>query len=58
MKDDIEHIFRAYDIRGKFNDELTPEVMTRIGSAYGTFCRGKGIDEVVVGGDVRGSTEC
>ncbi|MHA1912026.1 MAG: hypothetical protein ACTSYA_10045 [Candidatus Kariarchaeaceae archaeon] len=58
MKDDIRHIFRAYDIRGKFNDELTPEAMTRIGSAYGTFCRKKGFDEVVVGGDVRGSTEC
>ncbi len=34
---ELEHIFRAYDIRGIFGKDLTPDVMVRIGYAYGTF---------------------
>ncbi|MFX0171730.1 MAG: hypothetical protein ACFE9L_07410 [Candidatus Hodarchaeota archaeon] len=33
----IKHIFRAYDIRGIFNKEITPQNHFRIGLAFGTF---------------------
>lgn len=48
----FSHIFRAYDIRGIFNKELTPEVMARIGSAVGSYAP----SPYAVGGDTRGST--
>jgi phosphomannomutase len=35
--DEIKHIFRAYDIRGIFNEEITPQNHFRIGLAFGTF---------------------
>lgn len=31
------HIFREYDIRGTFDQDLTPSVVRSIGMAYGTF---------------------
>lgn len=46
--------FKAYDIRGKLESELTPEIAYRIGRAFGQFLRAK---TVVVGGDVRLSSE-
>jgi phosphomannomutase len=36
---DFKHIFRAYDIRGIFNDEITPQNLFRIGLAFGTFLK-------------------
>lgn len=51
----IEHIFRAYDIRGIFNRELTAETATRIGLAFGTFLGGSG--KVLVARDPRTSSE-
>lgn len=36
---DLKHIFRAYDIRGVFNDEITPQNHFRIGLAFGTFLK-------------------
>jgi phosphoglucosamine mutase len=51
----VEHIFRAYDIRGVFNRDLTPEVVTKIGIAFGTFLGGNGT--VCVGRDARVSSE-
>ncbi|MFX0149913.1 MAG: hypothetical protein ACFFAJ_03970 [Candidatus Hodarchaeota archaeon] len=33
----IKHIFRAYDIRGIFNKEITPHNHFRIGLAFGSF---------------------
>jgi len=44
-----EHIFRAYDIRGVFDKDLTPEIARKIGLAFGTIID----DEVVVGRDTR-----
>jgi len=38
---EIEHIFRAYDIRGVVGQDLYPEIVTRIGAAFGTYI-GKG----------------
>lgn len=53
-KTDFDHIFRAYDIRGIFGEDLTEEVATRIGAAFAKFLDGK---SVVVGRDVRISGE-
>ncbi len=53
--EEIQHIFRSYDIRGPFNKELTPEVVTRIGLTYGTFIGGKGT--IITGRDVRTSSQ-
>jgi phosphomannomutase/phosphoglucomutase len=49
-KPDFDHIFRAYDIRGIFSEDLTEEVAVKIGAAFATFLDGK---SVVVGRDVR-----
>ena len=51
------HIFRAYDIRGLYNEDLTPEIIYRIGAAFGTYVN-KILDgkKVVVGNDVRNSS--
>ena len=53
-KPDFDHIFRAYDIRGIFGEDLTEEVAARIGAAFAKFIDGK---SVVVGRDVRLSGE-
>ena len=50
------HIFRAYDIRGKANDQITEEGCQLIGHAFGSELRERyGIDSprVVVGRDAR-----
>ena len=44
-------IFKAYDIRGIYPDNITPELAYKIGQAYAEFIKPKG--EVVVGNDVR-----
>jgi phosphomannomutase/phosphoglucomutase len=53
-KPNFDHIFRAYDIRGIFGEDLTEEVATKIGAAFATFLEGR---TVVVGRDVRISGE-
>jgi phosphomannomutase/phosphoglucomutase len=53
-KNDFDHIFRAYDIRGIFGEDLTEEVAAKIGAAFGKLLDGK---TVVVGRDVRVSGE-
>ena len=50
----LEKIFRAYDVRGVFNEDLTPEVMARIGVAFGSFLGGD--KNVMVGRDGRTSS--
>ncbi|HHV79648.1 MAG TPA: phosphomannomutase/phosphoglucomutase [Firmicutes bacterium] len=50
-------IFREYDIRGITDTQLTPEVVRLIGLGYGTYCLENGIDSVVVGHDVRRSSQ-
>ncbi len=47
------HIFREYDIRGIADTELTDEVVELIGRSCATLFADEGIDEVVVGMDVR-----
>ena len=51
----MEYIFRAYDVRGVFNVELTAEVAARIGMAYGTYLGGEG--RVLVARDPRVTSE-
>lgn len=47
------NIFRAYDIRGLAEYDLTDEVVENIGRAYGTYLARKGKKIVVTGRDVR-----
>ena len=47
------HIFRAYDIRGIADKDLTDEVVEKIGRAYGTRMVRKKCKTVSVGRDVR-----
>ncbi len=51
----FDSIFRAYDVRGIFDEQLTEEVAAAIGMAFGDFL-GKG-KEVVIGRDARLSGE-
>jgi phosphomannomutase len=51
------HIFRAYDIRGLYKKDLTPDIMYKIGLSVGTYItrilEGK---RLVVGNDIRQSS--
>ena len=40
----MEHIFRAYDIRGVFNEELTIDFGARIGEVFAAFHGHEGRD--------------
>lgn len=51
-----EHIFRAYDIRGNAETELTEELVTRIGRALGTMAEELDEQAFVVGCDGRNSS--
>lgn len=55
MEEINENIFRAYDIRGIFDKDLTEEVAERVGKAFGTFIGGG--KNLVIGRDVRLSGE-
>ena len=51
---ELDHIFRTYDIRGKFPKDFSLETAINIGKAFGKFF---GINKnVIIGGDVRKST--
>lgn len=50
------HVFRAYDIRGKANTELTDELVKKIGMAIGTIAGERGEQTIIVGCDGRVST--
>ncbi len=49
-------MFRAYDIRGLVGDDLTTEVIERIGKAAGSYLRRGGAANVVAAHDVRPSS--
>ena len=51
-----EHIFRAYDIRGNAETELTDELIADIGSAIGSIAGDMGEQSLIVGCDGRIST--
>ncbi len=48
-----EHIFRAYDIRGSAQEDLSDEVITHIGHAIGTTALEQGEQTLIVGSDGR-----
>ena len=58
MVDEIApaHIFRAYDIRGIYNEDLSPATMQRIGFALGMYARERNERSVVVGNDIRATS--
>jgi phosphomannomutase/phosphoglucomutase len=49
-------IFRQYDIRGVVGDDLTEEVVEKLGKGYGTYMAGLGGGPVSVGYDPRPSS--
>ena len=51
-----EHIFRAYDIRGNADEELTDDFVTQIGKAIGTMAQDMGEQTLIVGCDGRNSS--
>ena len=53
----IKNIFRAYDIRGIVDKEVTNELALSIGKAYGSFLIKNNKKTIGVSGDVRLSTE-
>ncbi len=46
-------IFRAYDIRGIYNDDITNETAYTLGKSFGTYVLERGATEVLVGHDNR-----
>jgi len=46
-------IFRAYDIRGVVDEDLTEDVVNRIAKAVGTYLRQRGAQTIVAGHDAR-----
>lgn len=53
MSRDLTAIFKAYDIRGVYPDELDEDVARRIGVAFASFA---GSDRLAVGRDMRASS--
>lgn len=51
------YIFRGYDLRGIVDKDLNPEIVERLGRAYGTFLNKRKIKKAVVGHDCRLSSE-
>lgn len=56
VKDIPETIFRAYDIRGIVNENLTPDIVYTIGLAIGFEAKSRGEQYVAVGRDGRHSS--
>jgi phosphomannomutase len=52
-KKSIEHIFRAYDIRGIYGKDIDEEIFEAIGETFASFVNEK---EIVVGRDCRNSS--
>jgi phosphomannomutase/phosphoglucomutase len=46
-------VFREYDIRGIVEHDLAPDVVERIGRAYATLARARGVRTITVGRDGR-----
>lgn len=48
-----ETIFRAYDIRGIYNEDITNETAYTLGRSFGSYIKGLGKSEAMVGHDNR-----
>ena len=53
MTDDLSAIFKAYDVRGVYPDELNEDVARRVGAAFSRFVQR---DRLVIGRDMRSSS--
>ncbi len=53
MTSDLKSIFKAYDVRGTYPEELNEDVARRVGAAFARFVES---DQVVVGRDMRTSS--
>ena len=53
----IESIFREYDIRGTYPEEINEEFISIIGQAIALKCKEEGVTEISVGRDGRLSGE-
>ena len=51
-----EHIFRGYDIRGIYGEDLTCDVAYKIGRGFGSYISELGKIKAVVGRDNRASS--
>jgi len=47
------HIFREYDIRGTYPDELNKETVTALGRAFATYYRRNNVKKITLGKDCR-----
>src|SRR4030042_2290838 len=47
------YMFRGYDIRGRVDKDLNPEIVEHIGMAFGTYLKRRGINKAVVSNDSR-----
>ncbi len=52
----MKHVFRKYDIRGVYPDEINEDFAYRLGVAFGSLLEDMRASIVVVGGDVRKHT--
>jgi len=52
-----KHIFRGYDIRGKYPEDLNSNVANLIGKSFGTYVKRMGKDTCIVGRDNRYSSD-
>ncbi len=52
----IDHIFRAYDIRGIVDQSLTTDIVFKIGQAIGSEAKTQNIKTIVIGRDGRTSS--
>ncbi len=50
------YIFRKYDIRGVVETDFTPDVVTDLGRAFGTYVKREGGNRVSISGDIRLTT--
>ena len=50
------YIFRKYDIRGVVETDFTPDVVTDLGRAFGTYINREGGNRVSISGDIRLTT--
>lgn len=57
MKTISEHIFRGYDIRGIYGEDLDEEVAYKIGKGFGSYIQDLGKTKAIVGRDNRASSE-
>ena len=48
-----QQIYREYDIRGRVDKDLTPEIVKRLGQGFGTHMARLGRKDLVVGRDGR-----